>query len=503
MNLFENLQNFNESINNTFEQDVDYNILKDNNVDFFENGAGVYRLTTPNGETVDVNIELSNSATDIPKYFVSIPGDDIKTVSVDLTAALLDAANKLDDGGSPFDKIKRAPKKVTESSDGDVEAGWLDLSKNLKDINNGKYKPSHLLHLLDSETLKLDITKLIEYDEDEHDCELFNGKYFADWDDYIESIENIKTESNCSECECEDKELEESSKLEEAGTNKSGYTLNFGAWRHGNGLSFASKNELVSWLRSNYIDLETKIIYNEDVTDNFKNSMHKISHTDINNKDASKKLFDRGYVAIKDTEEDNIEESVKLEKLSIGNKLQTVIDAFDSAIKLVSFMVQFIDEDTIEKMYNKIAGVEEATSGIGGAYTTKAIDLKPTSAISNVKKIDEKIIKVWDEHFDSEEIKKKVDEIKEHPEDVEMGQYFVVKHEDKTYYVIDDDYKYVTLDGVDTAISVASDDEYNIYALYFKYKYVDYSDGDAENGMTAPDIEVESSPYKIEKIDKA
>ena len=84
-----------------------------------------------------------------------------------------------------------------------------------------------------------------------------------------------------------------------------------------------------------------------------------------------------------------------------------------------------------------------------------------------------------------------------------MGQYFVVKHEDKTYYVIDDDYKYVTLDGVDTAISVASDDEYNIYALYFKYKYVDYSDGDAENGMTAPDIEVESSPYKIEKIDKA
>lgn len=404
MNLFENLQNFNESINNTFEQDVDYNILKDNNVDFFENGAGVYRLTTPNGETVDVNIELSNSATDIPKYFVSIPGDDIKTVSVDLTAALLDAANKLDDGGSPFDKIKRAPKKVTESSDGDVEAGWLDLSKNLKDINNGKYKPSHLLHLLDSETLKLDITKLIEYDEDEHDCELFNGKYFADWDDYIESIENIKTESNCSECECEDEELEE---------------------------------------------------------------------------------------------------SAKLEKLSIGNKLQTVIDAFDSAIKLVSFMVQFIDEDTIEKMYNKIAGVEEATSGIGGAYTTKAIDLKPTSAISNVKKIDEKIIKVWDEHFDSEEIKKKVDEIKEHPEDVEMGQYFVVKHEDKTYYVIDDDYKYVTLDGVDTAISVASDDEYNIYALYFKYKYVDYSDGDAENGMTAPDIEVESSPYKIEKIDKA
>ena len=41
-------------------------------------------------------------------------------------------------------------------------------------------------------------------------------------------------------------------------------------------------------------------------------------------------------------------------------------------------MLQYIDEDTIEKMYNEIAGVEEATSSIGGAYTTKAIDIIPT-----------------------------------------------------------------------------------------------------------------------------
>ena len=75
--------------------------------------------------------------------------------------------------------------------------------------------------------------------------------------------------------------------------------------------------------------------------------------------------------------DDDLEESVKLEKLSIGNKLQAVFDKFDSNIKLVGFMLQFIDEDTIEKMYNEIASVEEATSGIGDAYTTKSIDILP------------------------------------------------------------------------------------------------------------------------------
>lgn len=93
MNLFENLQNFNES--NTFESNVDYNALKDNNIDFFENGAGVYRVTTPDGDTLDIDIELSNSPTDIPKYFVSLPSEDVKTVNVDLTTAIIDVINKL------------------------------------------------------------------------------------------------------------------------------------------------------------------------------------------------------------------------------------------------------------------------------------------------------------------------------------------------------------------------------------------------------------------------
>nr|DAW34165.1 MAG TPA: hypothetical protein [Caudoviricetes sp.] len=172
-------------------------------------------------------------------------------------------------------------------------------------------------------------------------------------------------------------DLEESTKLEEASTNKSGYTLNFGAWRTGNGMSFGSKNELVSFLRSNYIDLETVITYCENVTNDFKNSMHKIDNSFIKDKDTQKKFFDKGYVKIVDVKNDDLEESVKLEKLSIGNKLQAIFDKFDNNAKLIGFMLQFIDEDIIEKMYNEIVSVEESTSGIGGAYTTKAIDIKP------------------------------------------------------------------------------------------------------------------------------
>ena len=172
-------------------------------------------------------------------------------------------------------------------------------------------------------------------------------------------------------------DLEESTKLEEASTNKSGYTLNFGAWRTGNGMSFGSKNELISFLRSNYIDLETVITYCENVTNDFKNSMHKIDNSFIKDRDTQKKFFDRGYVKIVDVKNDDLEESIKLEKLSVGNKLQAIFDKFDNNAKLIGFMLQFIDEDIIEKMYNEIVSVEESTSGIGGAYTTKAIDIKP------------------------------------------------------------------------------------------------------------------------------
>ena len=340
-----------------------------------------------------------------------------------------------------------------------------------------------------------------------------------------------------------------SKKIEEASTNKSGYTLNFGAWRYGNGLSFASKNELVSWLRSNYIDLETKIIYNEDVTDNFKNAMHKINHSDIKNRDASKKLFDMGYIAIKDTKEDNIEESIKLEKLSAGNKLQTVFDKFDSNIKLVSFMLKFIDEDIIEKMYNEIAGVEEATSGIGGAYTTKSIDVLPTT-INNVnenlydeyleKVMDEKsnvelvnllheirdnnelkpndkkkleneirikvknikteaISKFYGKEWTDEEIKKAIEVAKENPEAVgyidpnECASPF--NYNKKTYYTVGEG-KEIAFDGKDCVVFLTADEELNRYLSYFEVYYED--DGDGESGPQEPTMIFASDiPYKV------
>lgn len=93
MNLFENLQMMRE--NSTFESEVDYKSLKNNDIDFFENGFGVYKVITPDGDTLDIDIELSNNSIDRPKYFVSLPSEDIKTVDVDLTTAIIDVVNKL------------------------------------------------------------------------------------------------------------------------------------------------------------------------------------------------------------------------------------------------------------------------------------------------------------------------------------------------------------------------------------------------------------------------
>lgn len=409
MNLFENLQLMQE--NSTYESQVDYEVLKQNDIDFFENGSGIYKVVTPEGDMLDIDIELSNNPIDRPKYFVSLPSEDVKSIDVDLTTAIIDVINKL----NSFPVYKGSKKIKTESLTNDKL--WYKFNElfegfiPLKDLTN--------YFSLDQ------FGEFVQWARKEADMDYDYYKRYRNWDEVFKDLYDVTGSENTDSISIEN-------------------IFNF--------FTTADLEDFWEWIEKEY----------------------------------------------------NLEESSKVGKLSIGNKLQTIFDNFDSNIKLIGFMLQYIDEDTIEKMYNEISEVEEATSGIGaGSYTTKAIDLKPASSISKVKKINEKIIKIWDDNFDSEEIKKKVDDIKEHPEDIEMGQYFVVKYEDKTYYVIGDDYKYVTIDGIDTAVSIASDDEYNIYALYFKYKYIDYSDGDAENGMTAPDIEVESSPYKIEKIDKA
>lgn len=186
-------------------------------------------------------------------------------------------------------------------------------------------------------------------------------------------------------------DLEESTKLEEASTNKSGYTLNFGAWRTGNGMSFGSKNELVSFLRSNYIDLETVITYCENVTNDFKNSMHKIDHSFIKDRDTQKKFFDKGYAKIVDVKNDDLEE-FENKQLNESNNIDDdrkrikyivdIVNSLDNHLNTVNEISDSLSKK-ITKLYNMcsflecIDEIKESTSGIGGAYTTKSIDIKP------------------------------------------------------------------------------------------------------------------------------
>ena len=95
--LIENSQKIIESIN--LESEVDYSILKQNGIDFFENGAGIYRIVTPDDDKLDIEIEIQND-NGITKYFVSLPSEDVKTVDADLTSAILTVVNKL--SGPPF-----------------------------------------------------------------------------------------------------------------------------------------------------------------------------------------------------------------------------------------------------------------------------------------------------------------------------------------------------------------------------------------------------------------
>lgn len=376
MNLFENLQNMKE------------NVLKLSNKELIK--KYVNKLSDEEQEEYGVKNILAN--------FNSLSEDDnvIEDLAIAIQDVLLD--NEVD---------------IEPATDGTSD--WFiyneSVLKEYKSNINNKIELWHEMFRYTDEPFVLfkdlfncysinDLQDLYDYLSSEHKDEEFTsykGKLNSInelWDEMNKLVPNEKVAFNdLFNCYSLNKlkelydflsseyfdidDLEESTKLEEASTNKSSYTLNFGAWRTGNGMSFGSKNELISFLRSNYIDLETVITYCENVTNDFKNSMHKIDNSFIKDRDTQKKFFDRGYVKIVDVKNDDLEESIKLEKLSVGNKLQAIFDKFDNNAKLIGFMLQFIDEDIIEKMYNEIVSVEESTSGIGGAYTTKAIDIKP------------------------------------------------------------------------------------------------------------------------------
>lgn len=116
MDLFENLQMMNESSTSTYESEVDYEVLKQNDIDFFENGAGNYRVVTPDDDKLDIVIETQND-NGVTKWFVSLPSEDIRTVDSDLTSAILTVVNKI--SGPNFGRHTEDVEQINESTNED------------------------------------------------------------------------------------------------------------------------------------------------------------------------------------------------------------------------------------------------------------------------------------------------------------------------------------------------------------------------------------------------
>lgn len=104
-----------------FDSQVDYDSLSDYNIEFFENGAGDYKVITPDGDKLDIDIELS----DDDKYFVSLPSEDIRSVNRDLTTAIIDVVNKLNNFpiNEDINEMENDPSTYIDSS-GKTRKNW-------------------------------------------------------------------------------------------------------------------------------------------------------------------------------------------------------------------------------------------------------------------------------------------------------------------------------------------------------------------------------------------
>lgn len=407
MNLFENLQLMKE--NSTFESQVDYEVLKQNDIDFFENGMGIYRVTTPDGDTLDIDIELSKVPIDRPKYFVSLPSEDVRSVNADLTTAIIDVINKLNNF-----PMSKGPKRKSINESTDKDKLWTDFNRHF----NGFIPLNDLTNYFSLDQFG----EFTQWCRKEADLDYDYNKVYRNWDEVFKDLYDATGSENTDSISMEnifnffstgdledfwewiekeyglDDELEESKHLKEYKSNINNKTeLWHEMFRYTdepfvlfkdlfNCYSIDDLQDLYDYLSSEYEDEEFapykgKLNSIDELWDEMNKLVpnEKVAFNDLFNcysLDKLKKLYD--YLSSEYSDVDDLEESIKLEKLSIGNKLQTIFDKFDSNIKLVGFMLQYIDEDTIEKMYNEIAEVEEATSSIGGAYTTKAIDIIPT-----------------------------------------------------------------------------------------------------------------------------
>lgn len=485
----------NESVLNeaeTFESNVDYNALKDNNIDFFENGAGIYRVTTPDGDTLDIDIELSNSPTDVPKYFVSLPSEDIKTVNVDLTTAIIDVVNKLNTTPSPDKPRAKKHIKVTESKDN----LWTKFSNHyngfipLKDLTN--YFSLN------------QFGEFIQWCRKEADLDYDYEKRYSDWSEIYQEINNIWHSEDVESISVEN-------------------VFNF--------FSTSDLEEFWSWVETEYDLIEDELDESKKVEESFgvyESNFRKLEYI-------------KGMLEVLDMHIEHHGNDADKMLCSYVDKLYTIMDAFNSYAKRHPFA-----ED-----------INEATSGIGGAYTTKAIDMIPTGTkvkkiqeiakvniaelkdkinkeTSNVELVNilhdirkmnsinnedkkeledmirnkvrsiktEAITEFYGKEWTDEEIKKAVDIAKENPDAVgyidpdECASPFT--YNGTTYYTIGEG-KEIAFDGKECVVFLTVDEELNRYLSYFEVSYEDEGDGESgpqELTMTfASDV-----PYKVVEV---
>jgi len=144
----------------------------------------------------------------------------------------------------------------------------------------------------------------------------------------------------------------------------------------------------------------------------------------------------------------------------------------------------------IDSIYEYTSSMNEATSGIGGAYTTKSIDLIP------------KTIKM--ENLSDEDIKQKIANYKDEDENnynlaIDPSEAINrIIYNNKKYYIIGEGEE-VEEDGKMAIKFLTYDEKLNKYISYFEVTYID--DGDGESGPQELTMDfVSDTPFKLRKI---
>lgn len=231
-------------------------------------------------------------------------------------------------------------------------------------------------------------------------------------------------------------------------------------------------------------------------------------------------------------------------------RMEYVVDVVNSLDKYLNNVDEISESlsNKITKLYNmcsfleSIDEIKESTSGIGGAYTTKAIDICPdknklkestkddylikiNSEKSNVELVNilhkvrankglstddrkeledkirakvksiktEAITEFYGKDFSDDEIKDLVDKYKKQSDDIYLNVESF-NFEGKTYYTVSEG-KQIVFEGKECIVYLTVDDELNRYLSYFEYTLFD--DGDAESGPQDLQVEIAKEPFKV------